>query len=183
MTGSESTAACPPSFEGSVELHGGGGFDWLVVTGTSAADEVVVTATEVRVNNLSVFYGNFEKLHVQAAGGDNRASAAGLLNASLTLSDGRGNEISVVGAGGDALFGDSGEEIVVVGIASADLAAVQTEWTSGLNYWQGISMLRDQITSEDGGARDQLFGWLGRDWFLFNSLDIASDRFFREAVN
>ncbi len=54
------------SFVGSVEVHGGGGSDRLLVQGP--ADQILVLPTEVRVNGLSVFYGNFEVVNARPAG-------------------------------------------------------------------------------------------------------------------
>jgi Ca2+-binding RTX toxin-like protein len=99
------------------------------------------------------------------------------------LIGGWGRDILVGGAGSDYLFGSFGQDILVAGTTSADLLAVQDVWTSSQSYWDRVAQLRDDISSEDDGSVDYLFGGFGRDWFLLDALDLAIDRFYLEALN
>ena len=182
------------AFDGSLELHGGGGRDTLIVEGTSGADQITVAATQIDVNGLPIYYGNFEDVQIKAAGGDDRLQVFGQTPANVSLSGGTGNDILIGGVGNDLLaggagrdilvghqgsdilLGNFGEDILVAGTTSADLDAVQAVWTSGRSYRQRVALLGDVIASEDDGARDFLFGGIGRDWLLGNSLDFALDR-------
>lgn len=188
------------AFGGSVELHGGGGrYDRLIVHGADTADDVMVFASEIRVNELSIAYGNFERLHVNAAGGDDLGVVLGAANATLSggsgndiliggegrdrLVGGQGRDILVGAAGRDTLIGGRGEDVLVPGTTDADLGAALATWTSDASYAQRLAELRDDLTSDDDGVRDYLLGGWGRDWFLRDPLDIAVDRFFGEDVN
>lgn len=195
------------SFAGSVELHGGGGnVDRLVVRGTNSDDQIEVFDTAITVNeDLSLFYGNFERLTVQTRGGNDLASVGGPVSVSLSLAGGAGNDILVGGngddllsggrgrdilvgdSGSDWLFGNRGEDIVVAGTTDNDLddlAAVLAVWADeSISYADRVDMLSGLISSQDDDAVDFLFGGLNRDWFLLDADDLAVDRFFGEAVN
>lgn len=179
------------SFGGSIEVHGGGGVDRLVVEGTAAADDITVAPTEVRVNGLSVYYGNFEFVTVETGDGDDNAAVSGAVPVLLTLDGGRGNDILIGGdgrdiligglgrdiliggAGRDILIGGFGEDILVGGTTDADLEAVRTIWTGNLSFRDRVAALEGLIDSQDDGAIDLLFGGAGQDWLLWDLLDRA----------
>jgi hypothetical protein len=181
-------------FAGSVEVHGGGKFDRLVV---KAADQIVVAPTEIRVNDLSVFYGNIEKVEVQAQRPDRNRGR--LLNVNPTLASGLGNDVLVataatdrlshgrgrdLGVGGrQVLFGNSADDTSPAGEASADLVAVQNAGRIASSDASRVAEMRDNIASDQNGARDLLFRRLGQDWFLPNSLEVALDGLSGEVVN
>jgi peroxidase len=179
------------SFGGSIEVHGGGGIDRLVVEGTAAADDVTVAPTEVRVNALSVYYGNFEFVTVETGDGDDNAVVTGTIVVLLTLDGGRGNDILVGGdgrdiliggqgrdiliggAGRDILIGGFGDDILIGGTTDADLEAVRTIWSSNQSFHDRVAALQGLIDSQDDGAIDLLFGGVGQDWLLWDLLDRA----------
>ncbi len=197
-------------FDGSVEIHGGDRHDKLVVEGTAGDDTISVEATAVYVNHsgaagLSVFFGNnVEKVMVDAGNGDDLVAVTeevGVLPVELILAGrlgddiliggsgndlilgGAGNDILVGGLGRDELYGNRGQDILVAGTTSADLNAVRAIWTSVLSYSERVDQLREEISSEDDGVRDYLFGGRSRDWFLLDPGDIACDHLPGEAVN
>ncbi len=58
------------AYRGSVELHGGGGGnDRLLVQGRHRADHVQVTPTSIAIDDLSLYYGNFERVRVPGGHG------------------------------------------------------------------------------------------------------------------
>jgi hypothetical protein len=190
------------SFDGAIELHGGGGvFDRLVVEGTRVADQVSIGATEIQVQALSVFYGNFESLRVDTGGGDDLAVVEEELGVALVLSGGSGNDllvggvgndvllggngrdILVGGAGSDLLFGNRGRDVLIAGTTDADLQALQDVWTDARRYRRAVEDLRGEVDSGDDQSRDVLFGGLGQDWFLVNPLDLAVDRWRGESLS
>lgn len=187
-------------FNGSIEIHGGDHQDTLTVEGTSGDDTISLGTTAISINgaaddSLSVFFGNnIERIKVLAGNGDDLAAVDepdAALTFGLVLAGGSGNDILVGGtgndivfggegddilvggAGRDFLFGNGGEDILVAGNANADLTAVQAVWTSALEYADRLDILRNEISSDDDGAKDYLFGGFGKDWFLVDSLDVA----------
>jgi len=178
-------------FGGSIEVHGGGGIDALVVEGTDAADDIEVAATEIRVNGQSVFYGNFEFVTVETGDGDDHAAVTGSVVVLLSLDGGRGNDILiggngrdiligglgrdilVGGQGSDILLGGPGDDILIAGTTDADLEAIRTIWTSNLSFTARVAALTGVIDSQDDGSIDLLFGGLGQDWLLWDLLDLA----------
>lgn len=180
-------------FGGSIEVHGGGGYDCLIFEGTKTADEIYVTRSEVNVGGLSVYYGNFEKLDVKGVGGDDFIFVEETPTAQLVLDGGKGNDILVGGesddlliggrgrdiliggSGRDTLFGNNGSDIVISGIVSTDwqhLEDARDVWTSHLKFSHRVKALKNDLTPQDDGARDLLFGGLGRDWVIKDPLDI-----------
>ena len=178
----------------SIELHGGGSWkDVLFVEGTNGADDITVGPSEVRVNDVSIFYGNVEKIFVDAGRGDDVAGVEGDVAASLVLDGGRGNDILVGGAGNEILIGGSGRDIIVGGAGrdillggtgqdiliggttDADLDAARDVWTSNLSFRDRVDALEGELESQDDGDRDYLFGGFGRDWLLDNEGDRSFD--------
>ncbi len=98
-----------------VELHGGGGTDQLILSGTNNDDEILVAPTEARINDLSLFYGNFESLMVQAKAGDDLAKVDGEMDVSLILAGDSGDDILVGGDGNEMLVGGGGRDIIIGG--------------------------------------------------------------------
>jgi len=120
-----SAAAALNAAGASVELHGGGGAaDLIVVEGTDFNDTIFVRPTEIRVNNLSLYFGNFENVDVQAGDGNDIASILGDVATRVSLGGGVGNDalfggagpnILLGGEGNDALFGGSGRDLLIGG--------------------------------------------------------------------
>ncbi len=181
-------------FGGSIEVHGGGGYDRLIVQGTELANDMSIATTEVGVDGLSIYFGNFEKVDLRAGGGDDFVFVEETPDVKLTLDGGRGNDILVGGengdllfggrgrdiliggAGRDALFGNGGQDIVIAGIVSADRTVLEDArdvWTSSLSFSDRVDALENVLTSQDDGVRDFLFGGFGRDWLLKDPLDIG----------
>ena len=168
-------------FEGSVEVHGGAGRDTLIVKGTP---NTVVAPTEVRVDDLSVFYGNFENVKVIGGGAvasfTERSGANPLLAGDLTndivvggagkapLFAGLGRNILVGDALGDVQFEDLGDDASAARKTGAELAAIPAVSNNASSYSARVAARRDRIASEDDGARDRLFGGFEHDWFLAN---------------
>jgi Ca2+-binding RTX toxin-like protein len=106
----------------SIELHGGGGRnDRLVVQGTRTDDVIVVNPTEIRVNDLSVYYGNFERIEVQGRAGDDDMSVVGDVAGYVSLSGDGGDDMLFGGAGNGVLSGGSGSDILVGGAGNEAL--------------------------------------------------------------
>ena len=55
-------------FAGSIEVHGGAKFDWLVVERPRHSSAFEVNPHEIQVNQLSVVHGNFERVRVRRWG-------------------------------------------------------------------------------------------------------------------
>ncbi len=108
-----------------MELHGGGGAaDALIIQGTSADDRVVIDPTEVRVNDLSMAVGGFERLSVDSAAGNDQMQARGAGSMRLVMAGGTGDDIMLAsaspavmlgGAGNDQLVGGVGRDLLVGG--------------------------------------------------------------------
>ena len=108
-----------------------------------------------------------------------------------------GRDILIGGAGSDYLNGGNGDDILIGGTTDHDLdsialLAILSEWMSnasasarighlsgsqsgGLN---GSSLFTVGVTVHGDGAADQLYGSLGRDWFLtsISDADAVRDR-------
>jgi hypothetical protein len=182
------------SFAGSIEVHGGDRKDYLFVTATSGDDEIAVSRAEVRINQLSIFYGNIENVSIQAGYGDDYAAVVGALDARLTLNGGGGHDILIGGDGNDLLIGGSGDDILVGGrgrdillgnsgsdvliggATLADLAAAREIWISRGSYADRVSALDDLLSSDEDDARDLLYGGAGWDWFVGNRSDMRMGR-------
>jgi peroxidase len=178
-------------WSGVVELHGGGGSDRLWVHGTRASDDIDVTATVVRINDLSLVYGNIENLTVNAAGGNDRAVVSQPSHAQLTIAGGngsdvligsegkemliggRGRDLLVGGFGQDILLGGWGQDLIVGGALVSDADAIGSVWLGPQSFRNRVSILRSMIAENDDDVRDYLFGGPGRDWLLGDSLDCA----------
>lgn len=198
-------------FNGSLEIHGGDRRDTLIVEGTRADDTISLESTAAYINveengvGLSIFFGNnIEEVKILSGRGDDVVAAdqsSGELNVDLVLVGGFGNDILVGGsgrdiifggagrdilvggAGGDFLFGNRGSDILIAGSTTADLNAVQAVWTGSGSYRQRLGRLMGQISSDEDGARDYLFGGFGRDWFLAGEMDFAFGGWFGETVS
>ena len=179
------------SWGGVVELHGGGGMDRLWVNGTRLSDDVLVKAGEIRLNDLSLFHGNIEKVMINTAGGDDHAIVANSSGVGLTLAGGDGNDVLigsdgdemliggrgrdllVGGFGQDIVWGGQGQDLIVAGDLDGDVEAIATIWTGVQSFRERVSTLQSMISSIDDDERDYLFGGRGRDWLLGDSLDVA----------
>lgn len=144
-----------------VEIHGGGGEDRLHVLGSQSGDSIVIEEHQLRFNETSVFFGNFELLVVEGQGGDDYVNGA-LASVPLILSGGGGHDILIGGRYDDVLDGGSGHD-----------------WLFGM---AGNDMLvggagRDVVSG--GSGNDLLIGGRGRD-FLWG--DPGVDRIVRGSV-
>ncbi|NIP84765.1 MAG: hypothetical protein GTO03_04095, partial [Planctomycetales bacterium] len=74
------------AFTGSVELHGGGGFDRLLVHHHDTRDNVEVTPSGITMGDLAMFHGNFEQVAVAPAWGPTIGSPARGVDFSLVQS-------------------------------------------------------------------------------------------------
>jgi Ca2+-binding RTX toxin-like protein len=112
------------------------------------------------------------------------------------LEGGRGRDILIGGTGRDKLFGQEDDDLLIAGTTSHDqdaraLAAILAEWTSSHGYADRVlniragngSVLEDTdiflqpgVSVQDDGARDELFGSSGQDWFFAS---LVQDKFSR----
>ena len=104
------------------------------------------------------------------------------------LIGGRGNDVVLagfLGLGSDLLIG--GE--TAYDLDNVALQNVLSRWSGPGSYHQRVTAIRvgsgapalNASTVFDDGARDLLFGGLGRDWFFDGQDDILDDRFFEES--
>lgn len=97
-----------------ITLHGGyEGPDVLTVHGTNAADTIVVDHNEIQVNDLDVFYEEFETLIVDAEGGSDYVRVDSTSAIHLIVHGGAGHDTLIGSAGQDRLFGDSGDDLLI----------------------------------------------------------------------
>src|SRR5262249_42311453 len=100
------------------------------------------------------------------------------------LIGGDGRDLLIGGCGADRLYGNSDDDVLIAGFTVHDanaeaLRAVLAEWTSASSYavrvghlpqgggLNGTVMLNDATVADDG-ARDVLTGDGGLDWFILN---------------
>lgn len=174
-------------FSGSIEVHGGDGDNRLVVEGTGSADDIEISKTEVRVDALSIFYGNFSRVTVLSGGGDDYVAVLENTNAALQLFGGAGNDIILGGGGNDWIFGGRGRDLLVgndgrdrvfgnfdddilvgelLSVERSELEAFRDVWTSSLSYSERVDLLITELVPTDDGERDFLLGGFGRDWLV-----------------
>jgi Ca2+-binding RTX toxin-like protein len=102
------------------------------------------------------------------------------------LDGGRGRDLLIGGAGRDKLFGHEDDDLLIAGTTSHDqnaraLAAILAEWNSSRDYAARTANIREGngpvlagtgiflqqgLSVKDDGARDELFGSGGKDWFF-----------------
>ena len=101
--------------------EGGAGIDTVEVNGGNGAEQFTTTANGARVRfdritpaPFSIDIGTWEKLIVNANGGDDRFSATGNLAAliAITVDGGTGNDTILGSNGVDILLGGDGDDFV-----------------------------------------------------------------------
>jgi uncharacterized protein (TIGR03118 family) len=157
-----------------------------------AGDDTIEISPRITVN--AVIDGGAGNDRIKAGGG-NDILLGGLGDDRLDAGSGR--DILIGGAGADRLSGRSGDDLLIAGttVYDTDLAKLNqilTEWTSSDSYNARVAALRTGITQtgtmvpkldatsdtgvtvfNDDGARDDLFGGTGLDWFF---ADTNNDR-------
>jgi hypothetical protein len=96
---------------------------------------------------------------------------------------GAGSDVLIGGGDADRLFGEQGDDVLIGGstihdTSDAALNAILVEWSSRRSFSARINNLRSRLDSTtviDDGARDQLRGDSGRDWYLdFELADLVA---------
>ncbi len=102
------------------------------------------------------------------------ADVAGLLPAEYRTFDGTTNNVANVhwGSADTPLLRLTTVEYVA-GDLDGDVEVIATIWTGVQSFRERVSTLQSMISSIDDDERDYLFGGLGRDWLLGDSLDVA----------
>jgi uncharacterized protein (TIGR03118 family) len=92
-----------------------------------------------------------------------------------------GRDVLIGGDGADRLHGNGGDDLLIGGSTTLDASALNQvlgEWTSSDSYLTRVAKLRagtgglpklDSTTVTDDGAKDELFGGSGLDWFFVGS--------------
>jgi Ca2+-binding RTX toxin-like protein len=153
--------------DGSDLVDGGGGTDTLEVNGGNGFEVFTVTAngTRVRFDRLEPTPFNIditavEDLVINAAGGDDKVTAANGLSTliRLTIDGGAGNDTLTGGDGNDTLLGGTGNDIVVGGRGNDSVRLGEGD---------------DAFIWNPGDGSDVVDGEAGHDTLTFNGANIA----------
>jgi Ca2+-binding RTX toxin-like protein len=168
--------------------------DRIVVYGQAGNDSIVVSDD---VKQTSELYGGDGNDTLAGGGGDNILVGG---DGNDLLSGGRGRNLMIGGAGKDELRGGCRGDILIGGTTDYDanevaLRALLAEWTSADSYKARVDHIFGTLggglngsyhlnadTVHDDGARDELSGGDGRDWFLVGANDKVKDRRHHERV-